>query len=32
MYDIPVPQSYAAALMIEGSGHRLQQQEWAWKL
>jgi 4'-phosphopantetheinyl transferase len=32
MYDITVPQSYAAALVIEGREHRLQQQEWAWKL
>jgi 4'-phosphopantetheinyl transferase len=32
MYDIPVPQSYAAALVVEGNSHRLQQQEWVWKL
>src|SRR5438270_2192790 len=32
MYDIPAPQGYAAAMVIEGTQHRLQQQEWAWKL
>ncbi len=31
MYDIPAPMGYAAAAVIEGSQHKLQQHEWSWK-
>jgi 4'-phosphopantetheinyl transferase len=30
MYDIPVPQEYKAALVVEGREHQLR--EWKWKL
>ena len=32
MYNIPAPQGYAAAMVVEGSEHRLQQREWDWTL
>lgn len=32
MYEIPVPQGYAAAVVIEGRNHRVEQKTWEWKL
>jgi 4'-phosphopantetheinyl transferase len=32
MYDILAPHGYAAAIVIEGSNHIVQQQEWHWIL
>ena len=30
MYDIPAPQGFAAAIVVEGANHRLQQIQWEW--
>lgn len=30
MYDLPAPQGYAAAAVVEGRDHRLEQREWDW--
>jgi 4'-phosphopantetheinyl transferase len=30
MYDIPAPPGHVAAVVVEGSNHRLQEQEWDW--
>ncbi|HET9280725.1 MAG TPA: 4'-phosphopantetheinyl transferase superfamily protein [Candidatus Angelobacter sp.] len=30
MYDIPAPQGFAAAIVVEGANHRLQQNQWDW--
>lgn len=30
MYDIPAPQGYAAAIVVEGANHKLQQNQWEW--
>lgn len=30
MYDVPVRQGYAAAVVVEGQQHRLEQREWDW--
>jgi 4'-phosphopantetheinyl transferase len=32
MYDIPVPQGYAAAIVIGGADHQLRQSEWELRL
>lgn len=32
MYDIAAPQGYAAAVVIEGCDHQLQQRAWEWQL
>lgn len=32
MYDIPVPRGYAAAVVVEGADHQLQQGECRWQL
>ena len=32
MYDIPAPQGFAAAIVVEGANHRLQQSQWEWPL
>jgi 4'-phosphopantetheinyl transferase len=32
MYDIPAPRGYAAAAVIEGRQHSLEQREWMWKV
>lgn len=31
-YDVPAPQGYASALVIEGQKHRLQQRIWQWRI
>ena len=30
MYDIPAPQGYAAAIVVEGASHKLLQSQWEW--
>jgi 4'-phosphopantetheinyl transferase len=30
MYGIPAPKGYAAAIVVEGTNHRLQYREWDW--
>src|SRR6185312_4740187 len=30
MYDIPAPQGFAAAIVVEGANHILQQSHWEW--
>lgn len=30
MYDIPAPQGFAAAIVVEGANHILQQSQWEW--
>lgn len=30
MYDIPAPQGYAAAIVVEGTNHSLLQSQWEW--
>lgn len=32
MYNLPAPPGYAAAMVIEGSGHSLQERAWDWRL
>jgi 4'-phosphopantetheinyl transferase len=32
MYDVPAPPGYAAAIAIEGTGHRIWRGEWSWRL
>lgn len=32
MYDLAAPDEYAAAIVVEGQCHELQQQEWNWQL
>lgn len=32
MYDVPVTPGYAAALVVEGKDHSLQQRDWDWRL
>lgn len=32
MYDIAAPEGYAAAMVIEGEDHKLQQKVWGWEL
>lgn len=31
MYDVPAPQGYAAAMVIEGCRHQLHRREWNWE-
>ncbi|HKV91365.1 MAG TPA: 4'-phosphopantetheinyl transferase superfamily protein [Candidatus Angelobacter sp.] len=30
MYDVPAPEGYAAAIVVEGANHMLQQNKWEW--